>query len=306
MLTFSRMLVNSNPVLSVPPEAGVARILRRELAAARAQTDRLFQLVDPGNLYVRPLPPRHRLIFYVGHLEAFDWTQIGRLSLHQGHLHPTFDSLFERGIDPEPGQLPSDQPADWPSLDEVRAYVDLSRRRVDAAWDETPLNIRQTVIEHRWMHAETLAYLLHNLPHDQKRRPVSLSQPQPRAEKVDNSMIDIPAGRATLGRSRESGFGWDNEFPETPVDVPAFSIARFNVTNGDYLQFVNEGNPAPHFWTRTNDRWYYRGMFEMIELPMDAPVYVTQERGRRLCPKQACLFAHRGPVPPRRLRNPAR
>ena len=41
--------------------------------AARARTDALFELLDPVALYDRPVPERHRLIFYLGHLEAFDW-----------------------------------------------------------------------------------------------------------------------------------------------------------------------------------------------------------------------------------------
>ena len=105
------------------------------------------------------------------HLEAFDWNQLGRGSLHHGNVHKTFDSLFERGIDPEPGQLPADQPGDWPSLKETQAYVATVRRRIDSLWDEAPAHVQQTAVEHRWMHAETLAYLLHNLPVEQKQRP---------------------------------------------------------------------------------------------------------------------------------------
>ena len=51
-------------------------------------------------------------------------------------------------------------------------------------------------------------------------------------------MIEIPAGPATLGRRRGEGFGWDNEFEQQEVEVPAFGIAQHKVTNGDYLEFV--------------------------------------------------------------------
>ena len=47
--------------------------LLARLDQARAQSDRLFDLVRPEFLYQRPIPERHRIIFYVGHLEAFDW-----------------------------------------------------------------------------------------------------------------------------------------------------------------------------------------------------------------------------------------
>jgi formylglycine-generating enzyme required for sulfatase activity len=250
----------------------------RELQAARRETDALFHLVGEQDIYVRPLPQRHRLIFYLGHLEAFDWNQVARLGLGEPHLNEKFDRLFERGIDPEPGQLPSDQPSDWPSLEETAAYVESVRERLDSLWPHASAEFRQTAVEHRWMHAETLAYLLHNLPHDQKTRPANGVFLGRRRAIVDQSFVRIPNGCATLGRKRESGFGWDNEFEEHAVDVPAFSIAKYKVTNGDYLAYVEAGNEAPHFWTYQNGDWYYRGMFELEPLPVDAPVYVTQEQ----------------------------
>ncbi len=254
--------------------------LSEELRLARLETDNLFRLIGEQDIYTRPLPQRHRLIFYAGHLEAFDWNQVGRLALGESHVHETFDRLFERGIDPEPGQLPSDQESDWPSVEETAAYVRNVRERLDSVWAKAPAEFRHTALEHRWMHAETLAYLFHNLPHERKNRP-SISDKAEGAKKpalVDHRFITIPAGSATLGRKRELGFGWDNEFDEHAVDVPAFSVSKYKITNGDYLAFVEAGQEAPHFWTNRDGEWYYRGMFEMEPLPLDAPVYVTQRQ----------------------------
>ncbi len=47
--------------------------LLSRLGEARARTDALFQMLPPNSYYDRPVPERHRLIFYLGHLEAFDW-----------------------------------------------------------------------------------------------------------------------------------------------------------------------------------------------------------------------------------------
>ena len=63
-----------------------------ELQEARCRTDELFSLVRPEALYDRPIPERHRLIFYLGHLEAFDWNLIGQYALSV----PVFDSAFDR------------------------------------------------------------------------------------------------------------------------------------------------------------------------------------------------------------------
>src|SRR5580658_91561 len=135
--------------------------LRSRMADARANTDRLFELVRPEALYDRPIPERHRLIFYVGHLEAFDWNLIATGALGVPASRARLDNLFAFGIDPVGGNLPSDQPADWPSLDQVRAYAQSTRQELDqhlADFDNAEL--LHVAIEHRFMHAETLAYLL--------------------------------------------------------------------------------------------------------------------------------------------------
>src|ERR1035438_8578275 len=63
---------------------------------ARARTDELFRFLRPGVLYSRPIPERHRLIFYLGHLEAFDWNQVCRQALDIPSFHPEFDHLLDR------------------------------------------------------------------------------------------------------------------------------------------------------------------------------------------------------------------
>ena len=36
-------------------------------------------------------------------------------------------------------------------------------------------------------------------------------------------------------------FGWDNEFDAHVRDVPAFDIDVYNVTNADFLRFIDAG-----------------------------------------------------------------
>ncbi len=228
-------------------------------------------------MYDRPIPERHRLIFYLGHLEAFDWNQICRAALDRPSFHPAFDKLFEFGIDPEPGKAPSDQPADWPATGEVLAYNRDVRARVDRDLANAPQQVVDIAIEHRLMHAETFAYLMHALPHDRKRGGARVNHGA--AGSPRDTMIGIPGGRVTLGQ--DSGhFGWDNEFDQHPVAVPAFRIARHKVTNGEYLRFVKEGAPVPHFWTARDGSYFYRGMFESVPLPLDHPVYSTHDEAR--------------------------
>ncbi|HLH41237.1 MAG TPA: SUMF1/EgtB/PvdO family nonheme iron enzyme [Bryobacteraceae bacterium] len=248
------------------------------LEAARIRTDALFNLLDPAALYQRPVAERHRLIFYLGHVEAFDWNLISRHALDKPSFHPSFDQLFAFGIDPEPGGAPADRPTDWPSEREVREYGARVRREIDAAADRIPDALLNVAIEHRLMHAETLAYLFHNLPYEAKRGPAPFAG---KPHRIENTMIQIPAGTAVLGRPRNDGFGWDNEFDRHEVPVPAFRISRFKVTNGEYLEYVRAGAPAPHFWVERDGCWFLRAMFGEIPLPLDWPVYVTHQEASR-------------------------
>jgi formylglycine-generating enzyme required for sulfatase activity len=253
-----------------------ARDLGIALRHARARTDELFEVVRTDAIYDRPIAERHRILFYLGHVEAFDWNLIRAQREDRGSFHPEFDRLFAFGIDPPPGQLPSDEPRDWPPVLEVEQYNRRTRARIDAVLAELPEQVLHVAIEHRLMHAETLAYILHNLPYEKKAPPRDACLVPESTGAVRPRMVDFAAGNVQLGLPPGQGFGWDNEFQAYCVDVPAFSISKYKVTNREYLEFVRQGNPPPFFWRDRGGQWVYRGMFQEVPLPLDAPVYVTQ------------------------------
>ncbi len=288
-------------------DIAVRHPLLERVLHARRQTEALFTLVRPDSMYERPIPERHRFIFYLGHLEAFDWNLLHENVFGLKSFHPEFDRLFAFGIDPVGGGVPSDQPSDWPSLEVVHNYASrirtaLDEKAADRIVDsrhhprdgfplETLLNV---AIEHRLMHLETLAYMLHQLPLDGKVReadPPGLVTPP-----VTHRMVSIPAGTATLGLERsDENFGWDNEYESHTVQVPAFEVDEYMVTNRQYLAFMAAGGyeaqglwsnddwkwktthgvSHPVFWKKADGQWLYRTMFEEIPLPLDWPVYVS-------------------------------
>ena len=252
--------------------------LRTSIAVARARTDKLFSLVQPDAFYERPVPERHRLVFYLGHLEAFDWNLLAITTLGLPSFDPARDHLFAFGIDPPPGQLPADKPSDWPTLQEIHGYNRRVRQVLDGLLTNVPEELLHVALEHRLMHAETFAYLLHNLALAYKHPETASAHeggtaPSPR-------MCDIAAGTATLGRPPGSGFGWDNEFGEQALEVPAFAISKYKVTNAQYMRFVLAGGEAPPFWIHRNDQWLLRTMFEDIPLPSHWPVYATLDQAQ--------------------------
>src|ERR1700692_2868706 len=118
-------------MLATQSDPVVRHDLTKQLAEARRRTDDLFAIVQPDSLYERPIAERHRIVFYIGHLEAFDWNLFHERVRGLVSFHPEFDRLFAFGIDPVGGGLPTDQPSDWPSITEVRAYVEKIRHVLD-------------------------------------------------------------------------------------------------------------------------------------------------------------------------------
>jgi ergothioneine biosynthesis protein EgtB len=293
-------------VEAAAPGTSTDSSLLHRLREARALSDEIFAIVRPEALYDRPIPERHRIVFYLGHLEAFDWNLLNGRLFDLPPLSPALETLFAFGIDPVDGGLPSDQPKDWPAREEVEAYNRRVRETLDerlAAWDESSERQREVAqllhvaIEHRLMHVETLSYMLHQLPIDRKYR--REGQPGPAAVALSGPphSIKIPKGNATLGlrRSEDGPFGWDNEFEEHSVFVPAFLIDERKVTNSEFLRFltaggyqerslwgdddwnwrVASGTTHPAFWVRRDNRWFQRAMFDELPLPADWPVYVS-------------------------------
>lgn len=281
--------------------------LLQRMREARALSDDIFAIVRPEALYDRPIPERNRIVFYLGHLEAFDWNLLNGRLFDSPSFSPEFDQLFAFGIDPVGGGLPNDFPEDWPARGEIEAYNRQIREIVDqqlAAIFREPsgrgaeaAQLLNIAIEHRLMHVETLSYMLHQLPIDRKYQRENGPAPEVAPRTEPSHSIEIPKGDITMGlrRSEDGPFGWDNEFEEHTVSVPAFTIDENKVTNGEFLRFVGAGGyhkPAlwgeqdwswicssrpnnPGFWILRDNRWHLRTMFDEVPLPLDWPVYVS-------------------------------
>jgi len=290
----------------------------------RARSRALFATVAPEAFLARPIALRHPVAFYEGHLPAFNYNTLLRRGLGRPPLDADLDVLFERGIDPlDEGTAAACGPAAWPERARVQAYVDAADRAVadaishgDIDRDEDPV-LRGglalfSILEHEAMHHETLLYMLHQLPYAQKRAPVSMPETAVAAPAaLATARVGVPAGSATLGADpARVPFAWDNELPSHRVSVPAFEIDACNVTNEDYLAFVESGGYAlpefwdaegwtwrtrhgvqyPAFWSRHDGAWWWRGLFAERPLPPSSPVYVSHAeasayarwRGRRL------------------------
>ena len=290
---------------------------REKFISAWARTDEIFAILPSTELAASPIVWRHPFIFYVGHLPAFSWNQICGSILGWKSFNSYFDDLFCRGIDPDvdTGECHwhPDVPDEWPSLAETLAYRDKVRgallESVEAVGRSGSSDVLvqegkifQLVLEHEFMHQETLIYMLQQMPLDKKRRPKLFPRYSFHRSAVSRS-IAIPSGKTRLGaKFADVPFGWDNEFDEMVVDVPAFAIDSLPVTNREFAEFVDSGayddsrywraddwrwkqvenksHPVP--WFRRQGAWFYRAMFDAFPLDEVAgwPVYVSLAEAR--------------------------
>ena len=223
----------------------------------RARSEAIFDLIDPAAYYSRPIALRNPIVFYEGHLPAFSVIAFLRRGLGRPAVDARLEALFERGIDPETeaAAVPrSGASTVWPSRDEVRAFARACDEAVIAAIGSVsssalPLEGLYTALEHEAMHQETLLYMWHRLPYEQKHRGAmrdarSADERGARREARGGSRgnATVPAGIATLGANRgDVAFGWDNEFDRHDVHVPAFDVDVLPVTNAEFLKFINAG-----------------------------------------------------------------
>jgi ergothioneine biosynthesis protein EgtB len=285
--------------------------------SAWARTDALFSLIRDDRLLAKPIVWRHPFLFYVGHLPAFSWNQICGGILKWQSFNPRFDELFCRGIDPDvdTGECHwhPDVPDEWPSLKQTVAYRDRVRGAILESLDVVPRSasgdvmaqngrVFAMVLEHEYMHQESLLYMMQELPMQKKNRPSRAPRYAFHGAPVPRS-IPIAAGKARLGaRFQELDFGWDNEFAATSAYVPAFSIDSLPVTNDEFFEFVEcgsydeerfwqpedwkwkqlENKRHPNCWLKQNDRWFYRAMFDHLPLSQVGswPVYVSLAEAR--------------------------
>jgi gamma-glutamyl hercynylcysteine S-oxide synthase len=292
---------------AVPPSrADLIERYRRN----RVRSRELFALLADEAYDSQPIALRHPIVFYEGHLPGFSFNTLVRKALGGPSIDARLERLFARGIDPpESAAAPSRAPGprdQWPSREVVRTFAAEADRRVIDALQHADIEVPGhplldrgeavfAILEHEEMHQETLRYMFHRLPFIQKTAPAGY-HPRTKGAPAPAAWVRVPAGRATSGVDRTAiPFGWDNECPAWPIEVPGFTIERHDVTNARFLEFVEaggyrdarwwtaddwqwrqtEGLLHPLFWECIDDAWFWRGMFGLIPLPESWPVYVS-------------------------------
>lgn len=274
----------------------------------------LFSSIESDDsLYVNPDPRRHPLIFYLGHTAVFYINKFHAAGVIQHRINPHFENILAVGVDPKTAKDLEVRDL-WPSADEVRDYrrqaKELILKVIDEAefpervtWDH-PLWTLFMGLEHDRIHFETSSVLIRQYPVAALKRPRAWQYAPTAPEAPENSVLEMPGGKVTLGRPESADlYGWDNEYGLQEFDVAPFAVSRNMISNAEFLEFVQAGGYSnadfwseegliwkekyaiehPRFWIRNGVDFRYRAMFDELPLPLSWPAEVTCHEARAYC-----------------------
>ncbi len=252
----------------------------------RARTTALAAPLEVEDFIPRSLPEANPVRWHLGHTTLFFESEaLAAAGITVPGSRPEYRRIFAAGS----GGMPRAERSriSRPTVAEVFAY----RRAVDEAVgaalgrdpDEAFLAAVRLGIHHEEFHQERLLvdlkHLLWTNPEQPAYRPpeagTERAEPAGVGAAVPLRFIAFTGGEVGIGHGG-GGFAWPQEIPRHRRRVPPFRLASRLATNGEFLEFVEEGGyrqpdlwPAPGrallkregvehplYWERRGDDWF--------------------------------------------------
>ena len=277
-------------------------LTRDEIAAllkeARARTWLLLSPLGKADLEIQHDPLMSPIIWDLGHIGHFE-----EVWLVEKLTEPGTDGEGLRGIyNPFENPRSSRGTLDLPDRATCRDYLERVREAALAGTathvpdGSSPLTrngyVYRMVLQHEYQHGETILQTL-QLKRGEPYAPPRQGSVPPRAPHAPKpgTMVRFPGGTVEMGTDDASA-SYDNERPRHRVTLGPYSIDVHPVTNGAYLEFLEDGGysargawsakgwawkeeadlAAPKHWTRTEDGWTERFMDRVAPIDPDRPV----------------------------------
>src|SRR3954447_7740903 len=266
--------------LNTSPPGGAASLLkeriRERLAETRERTRALVAPVRDGDMdrvHDKLMSP---LDWDLGHIAAFEDLWRCQRAAGLPALRADLSEVYDATETPRVGR------GDLPYLRVAgaREFMEEVRERVLEVLDSADLSetsdalnangfVWQMLIAHEQQHNETMLQTLH-LAEPGVYSPAAASElPRPRGTQPGGT-VNVPAGPFLMGDEGE-GFAYDNERPLHEVEVPAFEIDRIPVTNGAYMEFMDDGGYRKREW------WSEEGWAWREQHAVDSPMFWTAD-----------------------------
>ncbi len=284
------------PVTRPRPGPVSQESIAHRLEAVRARTMLLVEQLSDEALNTVHSPLMSPIVWDLGHIATFEDLWLAHSAFGATMLRERLGDVYDPNAAPrrERGGLPYLHSEDaFRYMDEVRGRVLDLLGRADLSAGSTPLLrdafVFEMVLRHEQQHTETILQTLQLMTSDEYVPPRRRALPEP--EPLDADMALVPAGPFEMGADVR-GFAYDNERPRHVRDVGAFRIDRAPVTNGEFIEFIEdggyerrdcwstegwawrtaEGGGAPAYWQRDGGRWLVRSFSEWSEVDPALPV----------------------------------
>ena len=256
--------------IPTPPTAATSKQeIASLLAEARERTLLLVSSLSDEDLHQQHDPLMSPIIWDIGHIAHFEELWLTR-NLDGPIEFSEMPGLYNPFEHPRSTRASLELPTLVEMIDrlnDIRARV-LDRLESIEFDDRKPLlrdgYVYHMVLQHEYQHNETILQTLQlkkGEPYDAPR--ARRFAPQ---KSFANEMVKFPASRVTIGTEDRSA-AYDNERPLHEVDLKPFLIDRLPVTNGRYLEFMNDrGYKREELWSEQGRRW-------LAETGIEAPKY---------------------------------
>ena len=251
---------------------------------------------DTGELIRLFRQTRARTLGMVGTLEGDDFAvqtapYTSPPKWHLGHVSWMYEAILGRmdpAYEPHPADLsgylnsyynqfgrPGDKDrrgaVSRPATGQILGYFDAVTDRVAAFLEKNGTDKRGEALfvmglHHECQHQELLAYDLQHMLAE-RYRPAERCRPRARQRPpVQNLAVGIPGGLYDLGHAG-GGFCYDVELPEHRVYLDDYVLDGYPVSNGEYLQFIEDGGYGDY------RHWLSDGWDRVRENGWDSPMY---------------------------------
>jgi ergothioneine biosynthesis protein EgtB len=287
---------------SPPVRNRVATRLAARYRAVRAQTERLCEPLCTEDFVVQSMPDVSPTKWHVAHVTWFFETFV--LKPHaSGYrpFHDDFEYLFNSYYNAVGAQHPRPQRGllSRPTVEQAfayRAWVDERMQALLEHEDELPAALRDVIelgLHHEQQHQELLLIDIKHVLSVNPLHPAYRPGPPPRGDGA------APPLRFVMQDAEQTEIGWDgtgfcydNEQPRHTVALRPVELGSRLVTNGEYLEFMQDGGyaepglwladgwasineqgwRAPLYWVERDGRWHEFTLSGLRPLDLAAPV----------------------------------
>lgn len=258
-------------------------VLLQKFEATRQHSERICQTLSPEDCVIQSMPDVSPIRWHLAHTTWFFETFVLKRFPGYDRFCEQFEYLFNSYYNTVGDQFPRSHRGllSRPTVDEIFDY----RRAVDEQmiqylerdyhWSSQLLAVVELGLHHEQQHQELMLTDIKHVFAQNPLHPAVVDSPlRTEGEEPSQQWISFDAGVERIGHAGDA-FAFDNESPRHRVFLEPFSLSNRLVTNGEYLQFIEDGGyQRPEFWLSL-------GWAEVNSQSWTGPLYWSETQGKR-------------------------